>query len=263
MIVALYSLPKIVVKNKDELKATDKGQRNRDEVVEEAFIEQHTAEVSPELQAGINHFLAEFTITENEQLKLSLADTLSKIYKSIYRYDSVAEFESIKAELDPTMENLEIAGNAYYEALGFAMDKNKAALLGVRARKYLNKVLETNPERYDLQTKVAMTYISSDDPMKGIRTLQEVIEKDPENELALFNLGVLAVQSGEYDKAIEWFKILTKVNPQNLQGQFYLGVSYFEKGDKEKAIKQFELVKSMETDPAVCATAESYLKELL
>lgn len=262
VIVSLYNLPKVVVKNNDELRAGPSGE-SRDEVVEEAFIEQHNAEISPAIEEKLVRFHADFNEAENNQLKLEMADSLSHLYISIFRYDSAAEYEAIKAEIDPTIKNIEAAGDAYYEALGFAMDKNKAGLLGVRSRKYFNKVLEINPDRYDIKTKVAMTYISTDDPMRGINTLKEVIDQDPENELALFNLGVLSVQSGQYDKAIEWFKSLVKVNPQNLQGQFYLGVSYFEKGDKENAIKQFELVKSMESDPSVKATAESYLKTLL
>ena len=262
VIVGLYNLPKVVVKNNDELRAGSSGE-SRDEVVEEAFIEQHNAEISPAFEEKLVRFHADFSEAENNQLKLVMADSLSHLYKSIFRYDSAAEYEAIKAEIDPTIKNIEAAGDAYYEALGFALDKNKAELLGVRSRKYFNKVLEINPDRYDIKTKVAMTYISTDDPMRGINTLKEVIDQNPENELALFNLGVLSVQSGQYDKAIEWFKSLVKVNPQNLQGQFYLGVSYFEKGDKENAIKQFELVKSMESDPSVKATAESYLKTLL
>ena len=262
MIVVLYSLPKVVIRNDEELKTGSDGE-SRDEVVEEAFIEQHSIEIAPEIEEKINRFLSDFINAGNNQLKLVLADSLSHLYESIHRYDSAAEYCAAKAEIDPTVEHFEAAGNAYYEALGFAMDKNKAAMLGVRARKYFNQVLEINPDRYDIKTKVGMTYISTDDPMRGINTLKEVIEKDPENELALFNLGVLSVQSGQYDKAIDWFKALTNVNPQNLQGQFYLGVSYFEKGDKENAIRQFELVKSMESDPSVRATVESYLEVLL
>ncbi len=262
VIVLLYYLPKVVVRNDEELKTGSDVER-RDEVVEEAFIEQYNEEIAPEIVEKLIRFRSDFDFTENNQRKLILADSLSNLYKSVFRYDSAAKFEAVKAEIAPTIENIEAAGDAYYEALGFAMDKNKAALLGVRARKYFNMVLEINPDRYDIKTKVGMTYISTDDPMRGVRTLKDVIEQDPENELALFNLGVLSVQSGQYDEAVKWFKSLTRVNPQNLQGQFYLGVSYFEKGDKGNAIKQFELVKSMESDPSVRATAESYLEVLL
>ena len=80
--------------------------------------------------------------------------------------------------------------------------------------------------------------------------------------MALFNMGILAIQSGQYERAEERFTKLVAVNAQNLQGQFYLGLSFFEQGKKSEARKQFELVKSMESDPAMVATAESYLKEL-
>lgn len=41
-----------------------------------------------------------------------------------------------------------------------------------------------------------------------------------------------------------------------------LGIAYQNKGLKDKARQQFELVKKLDKDPAVQATADSYLKDL-
>jgi len=39
-------------------------------------------------------------------------------------------------------------------------------------------------------------------------------------------------------------------------------VAYMNKGNKDKARQQFENVKKLDKDPAVQATADSYLKDL-
>ena len=107
-----------------------------------------------------------------------------------------------------------------------------------------------------------MTYLSSGSPMKGITMLREVVAADPKNELALFNMGMLSVQSGQYGKAVEWLEKLVAVNEKHLQGQLLLGVAYMNSGDSKKARQQFEKVKKMDSDPAVQAAVDSYLKEL-
>lgn len=107
-----------------------------------------------------------------------------------------------------------------------------------------------------------MTYLTSPNPMQGITLLREVLAEDPKNQSALFNLGMLSVQSGQYDRAIERLNDLIAINPGHVQAQLLLGVSYMNKGDKKLAREQFEKVKQLDTDPAVQATADAYLKEL-
>jgi hypothetical protein len=41
-----------------------------------------------------------------------------------------------------------------------------------------------------------------------------------------------------------------------------LGVAYLNTNQKDKAREQFELVKKLDSDPAVQAAADSYLKDL-
>jgi Flp pilus assembly protein TadD len=98
--------------------------------------------------------------------------------------------------------------------------------------------------------------------MQGIVLLREVLAEDPKNETALFNLGMLSIQSGQYDRAIERLTELITVNPGHVQGLLLLGVAYMNKGDKIKAREQFEKVKTLDKDPAVTATADSYLNDL-
>jgi tetratricopeptide (TPR) repeat protein len=157
---------------------------------------------------------------------------------------------------------IEEAGKAYYEAFSFALDKTKVENLAEKTRSYLNQVLEKDPSRLDLKTKVAMTYVSSANPMQGITMMREILEADPQNEDGLFNMGILSMQSGQYKKAAERFEELIKYHPDNLQGQFYLAVSYFESNEKNKAKAQFEEVKKMTQDPMILESVQSYLDRL-
>jgi tetratricopeptide (TPR) repeat protein len=220
----------------------------------------HTRNIPEKEQEKIKNFQRE--VQREGPDKIAIADSLSKIYISYNQFDSAAKYLEIVANIKPGLIEFERAGNAYYEAFGFAFDKAKAEALGEKARYYFSAVLEQDPERLDIKNKLAMTYISSSNPMQGITMLREIMENDPDNEAAMFNLGILGIQSGQYERAGERFKKLVSLYPKNLQAQFYLGLCYFEMGDKDMAKKQFELVKSMEDDPAVLATIEGYLKEL-
>lgn len=131
-----------------------------------------------------------------------------------------------------------------------------------KTRDLLGQVLDTEPGNLDVKTKMAMTYLSSQNPMQGILMLREVLEVDPKNELAMFNMGMLSIQSGQYDKAIERLKDLVSTYPDHVQGHLLLGVAYMNTKDKVKAREQFELVKKLDSDPAVLAAADSYLKDL-
>ena len=113
----------------------------------------------------------------------------------------------------------------------------------------------------ETKSKLAMTYVTTDSPMKAIGLLKEVVKEDPANETALFNLGYLSIQSGQYDKAVKRFEELLKVNPAHASGTFYLGLSYQELGNQSKANQYFTKAKALDSDPEFQAIIESYLKE--
>jgi Flp pilus assembly protein TadD len=163
------------------------------------------------------------------------------------------------------MENAESwmkTADNYYQAYTLALTPEKQKTFGGKAQEYYGKVLESDPENLEARTKMAMTYLTSSNPMQGIMMLRDVLQKDPKNELALFNMGILSVQSGQYDRAVERLEELVEVNPGHIQGQLLLGVALMNLGDKERAKAQLEKVKDMDKDPAVQATVDSYLKDL-
>ncbi|MBW8051466.1 MAG: tetratricopeptide repeat protein [Cytophagales bacterium] len=130
------------------------------------------------------------------------------------------------------------------------------------AAKYYENVLELNPDNLDIKAKLAMTYITTETPMKGVMLLREVISVNPNHQEALYNLGTLSIQSGQYKKAVDRFEKLTKINPENADAQFYLGVSYMELGEKQKAISAFHNVKQLKVDSIINTIVDNYLSEL-
>jgi outer membrane protein len=258
LIAVLYSLPTIVVDNDNDnvvIEENDLGNSmNLDNL--------HTPTLSPEAQAMIERLKGEMESAENQEKIATFADSTALIYAEKGKLDSAAYFYGLAADNLPNENRWEIAGNAYYEAFGFSMDEAKTQNLAAQTRLYLSKVLEKNPDRLDLKTKIAMTYVSSASPMQGITMLREILEQDPKNESALFNMGVLSMQSGQYLRAVERFEELTQNYPSNIEGQFYLGVSYFESNQKNKAKKQFEKLKPLTDDPQIQTGIENYLERL-
>jgi len=260
LVIIIFNLPKVVVENEtDGLSAENQSTSVADSLFTE---EEHTPELQVNQKAKAQTLKQKLELAENSEKSVIFADSLAKLYLGIDKYDSAAKFIEIIAANNPTVNNFKLAGNTYYEAYGFAMAPEKQALMGEKAREYFNKVLELAPDDLDAKNKLAMTYLSTSNPMQGITMLREILEKNPKNESAIFNLGVLSMQSGQYDKAVIRFQNLVEINPEHIQGQFFLGVSLIESGKKEEAKQQFMLVKELDEDPAIQATVDSYLEDI-
>jgi tetratricopeptide (TPR) repeat protein len=255
LIVLLYLLPKVVVENDNQLQSAATPQ------TAPAAASPHTA-APQSIRLSINRLRARYLSIGSEEKNAIFADSLINLYSQAGLFDSAAWFAERATTFLHTDESLLKAGNAYYEAYTFAVDRDKQQVLAEKAREFYGKILEKDPRNLEVKTKIAMTYFSSAAPMQGVAMLREVLAEDPRNELALYNMGMLSVQSGQYPKAVEWLEKLAAVNGKHLQGQLLLGVAYMKLGQKEKARQQFEKVKQLDADPSVHAAADSYLNEL-
>jgi len=259
LIAVLYTLPTMVVDNADD---TTNLEQSVSAEASGVSGEMHDPNVSPVDRDRMRELRVRMANEESKENFAIFADSIGSLYASSGKYDSAAYYYESAAVKTPSNQRWEKAGNAYYEAYGFAMNEEKISYLAGKTRENLNKVIATNPDRLDLKTKVAMTYVSSSNPMQGITLLREILEEDPTNESALFNMGVLSMQSGQYKRAAERFEELVRYHPDHIQGQFYLAVSYFESKQNNKAKKQFELVKNMTQDPMVLNSVETYLDRI-
>ncbi len=263
VVVLLWFLPRVVVDNEGRDNNLDtRGDSAPVAEVDLSAGAPHLPEVSESTQDEIKRLRENYRNYQNTEKSATFADSLISVYASSRWYDSAAYYAGQLAQAEPREERQENALNMYYEAFTLALDENKARVLGERVRYYGEAVLAQRPANLDAKTKMAMTFLTTTEPMKGILMLREVVEEAPNNELAQYNLGLLSIQSQQYDKAVDRFKKVVRLNPEHLQAQFFLGVSYFESGARKKAQKQFERVKTISDDPEVLANADEYLNKL-
>jgi len=249
----IYLLPKAVVENENQL---------QEDAPTEAVTQAGHSEIPAKLAESIRGIRSQYDPAASNQKNAIFADSLRNLYMQAGQFDSAAWYAEQAATFFNTTEFFLKAGNANYEAYTFAMQPEKQNQLAVKAQDWYGKVLTAEPRNLEVKSKLAMTYMSTKSPMQGIGLLKEVLQEDPENEFALFNMGMLSIQSGQYEKAIDWLSQLTGFYPEHVQGQLLLGVALMNTGNKDKARQQFEKVKQLDKDPAVQATADSYLKDL-
>src|SRR5690606_27269000 len=246
----LFQLPKSVVSNEEEMGSDST-----------ASAAAHN-EASPELKSSIADLRSALEASTEQEKSAIFADSLADQYKLAGKFDSAAYFAGEAASFFNTPESWIRAGDKYYEAYTFALDAARQGEMAAKAQEFYGKVLASDPDNLDVKTRLAMTYLSSENPMQGISMLREVLATDPENREALFNMGMLAIQSGQFDLAVGRFETLIRVDSTHLQGQLLLGVALLNAGERVKARMQFEKVKTMDQDPAVQAEVDSYLKDL-
>lgn len=274
LVGALFLLPKVVVEN-EERQETAVAQTpvaiNSEASGEETHDDHdghdhgpgmHEAELSLQEQQTALRLSEKLKKSESKEKSAIFADSLSALYARAQKFDSAAWYAEKALENDRTFERLASAGSYYAEAFKFAVNPERQKGFGNKAEEYLQEVLRKDPKRHDAKNKLAMVFVSSATPMKGIQMLQEVLKEDPDNTEALYNMGILSVQSGQYEKSAERFEKYTSLVPGNAQAQFYLAYSYLQLGRKADAKKVFLKVKELDKDPEVQATVDEYLKEL-
>jgi outer membrane protein len=260
--VGIYNLPKAVVSSNQQDSAQAQYNDQETEASSEAFSFNHQQGLSAREQNLINNLRESFYNSDDKEKSAIFADSLAGLFQKYFMYDSAAKYLEKMVVKNPGQEAWVKAGDNYYEALGYSMDENKSSALAQKVRTYYEKALEQNPQLFEVKAKLAMTYISTANPMQGVTMLREVLEQDPGNEMAHFNMGLLSMQSNQLSKAVERFENLLKINENHLKGRFYLALAYYQMGDKQNAKKHFNIVKQKDTDPAVLATVEEYLSEI-
>lgn len=252
-VAGLYSLPRIVVNNKE-----DEPQGFADASTESTGIN-HSAEIPSEVLPLVDKWKSELLagtmMTDNE----AALDSLMRVFQSVNKYDSAAHYAGRYAQTYPEADHWRKAGNAYFEAFNFAVDEAKTQELASQATRFYNKILEAGVNDLGVKNNLAMMLVNTTNPMRGIMMLREILAEDPENEKALYNMGIMSVWSRQFEKALERFEKLVSIYPNHLEGNFYLGLSYFETGHLEKAKAQLEKLKQMDSNEAVLQAVDEYL----
>ena len=148
VIIILYFLPRIVVNNEKNreigITSEESGTESGTEGIEKKNHEIHAMEISGPDQNRIDNY-RQIILKEGPELT-ALADSLSRIFMKYNQYDSAAKYLEIIASDNPGLEEYERVGNAYYNALGFALEKTKADYFAEKARYYYHIILNKDPE---------------------------------------------------------------------------------------------------------------------
>jgi len=259
-VIFLFSLPKVVVNNKQVDAHRDKPQSAT--VPTEAPKTVHKANLPEEEQNKINTLRTQLESFSNKEKRLIFADSLAEIFRKFHLYDSSANYFMQVAEISPSVKNWLKAGTAYYEVASSTTNAETIAENSAKAREFYNKALAAEPANLDIKNKIAATYMVSNDAMAAVVILREIIQKDPANKQALTSLGLLSIQSGQFDKAIDRFEKILSLDPEDATACFYLGVAYAGKGDKSKGKSYLLKAKQLSVDPAFNESVDAYIKEL-
>ncbi len=259
--VLLYMLPRYVMNNSG---MDIQGENANPNASESQSINNHdhSIQISDTLLVKIDSWYESYKNAESHEKRIIFADSLAKTYKIVGKLDSLAKYTEVRAITNPSIENLIIAGDSYYQAFNFAVDQPRRKYLAEKTQEYYKRVLEENASLLNVKSKLAMTYVIGANPMQGIMMLKEVLEEDPENELAIYNLGILAINSGQLDKAIDRFEKLKQINSSNPEAHFYIGYCLFEQGKLDKSRPHFEKVLELGITGDLMNASEDYLNRI-
>lgn len=221
LVVGIYQLPKAVVNKKQEMRNGNTSKKTAESTQKE---DAHQVQLTKAQTEKLQFWKKAIADNQSIEKKRTFADSIAKLFATINKLDSAAHYYA-QALGDSKEEKYQlIIAHAWFEAYRFALsvDAERANGYGEQARKIYEKLLVENPKLYVAKANMAMTFVSTPTPMKGILLLREIVTEDPKNELALLNLGLLAMQSGQQAKAIERFENLLKVNPTHVEAKLYL-----------------------------------------
>jgi tetratricopeptide (TPR) repeat protein len=260
----LFSLPKGNVAGKTQ--NTPAGGANRDAGSEKtekvAEKEEHAAPLSSAQLKEISTLKSAFAAAKTDASQVKALENLMRTFMNASHYDSAAVFAANYADQHPSLTNVLRAGQLYFEAQTYALNGQKGGKMGEKARLYFTKALAIDPSNLLVKSNMAMTYVDTPTPMKGITLLREVIEQEPTFVPALFNLGILSIKSNQFGKGQERFTQILKLEPNNHKAALNLGFCLAQLDKKEEAEKVLKRVLEQSKDAEEQKAAKELLAEM-
>lgn len=242
LIIGLFQLPTVVVENDAETQ-----------------VETHDFQVTAS-DASIIRSLKELIRTSEKEKSSNFADSLAKYFLRYGMFDSARYVTETMLKRDSSLITRGKAVNILYSIFERAGSGDEASLQAVQIRPMIESLLKEKPDDLSLKNKLAMTLVTTENPMSGIQVLREIVATDPVNREALINLGLLSIQSGQFNRAVERFEKLIDMDSSDYESKLYLGVSFLETGREADARKLFTEVANAEAaDPAVRQASKEYL----
>jgi predicted Zn-dependent protease len=260
----IFQLPKGNVSNKTE-KSVAEG-ANRDAAAKETAQTEsetsHATPLTPEQQKQIAGLKVNLQNAKTEAQQVAALEKLATAFIGADKYDSAAYYAADYANKHASLTHILRAGQLFFEAQTYAINAKKGQILGEKARNYFEKALSLDPNNLLVKTNMAMTYVDTPTPMKGISLLREVIEQEPTFVPAIFNLGILAIKSNQFGKGQERFTQILKLEPNNYKAALNLGFCLAQLDKKEEAKKILKRVLNESKDAEEKKAANELLAEM-
>lgn len=250
LVVLLYQFPRSVVE-------TDKLQS----VGSEPDPILHSLELSETATKQISFLKGAMQGALSTDKKANFALALAHEYLAYGMLDSALIYADQIEKWEGTYS--EKLADIYFIAYERLPSANKRADFAKKAGDILAHLLDKDPDNLFLKNRLAMTLVSSENPMSGINMLREVVAQDPENRQGLLNLGLLAIQSGQFEKAKTRFETLASLNPKDHESKLYLAVTMIETSKPTQArLLLEEILTTQDSIPAIKMMAQEYLSSL-
>ena len=244
LVIVLYQLPTSVVENETD-----------------TTLEVHDMSVSDSDATAIQSLRSKLVSGKSENLS-NFADSLAGYYlKYGYLDSAVTVANNYLTTENSSLEMLRQAGDIVYAAFERSQTSVEATDRITLVQSIYERILADAPNDLKARTRLAMTLVTSQNPMAGITMLREVLEIDPNYREAILNLGLLSIRSGQYDRAIERFEKLMNTDQKDYEAMLYMGIALMEKGDSTAATYFEQIAGTPDADPALVVTAQQYLQE--
>ncbi|CAA9384461.1 MAG: hypothetical protein AVDCRST_MAG74-737 [uncultured Pyrinomonadaceae bacterium] len=113
------------------------------------------------------------------------------------------------------------------------------------ARRQLKKCVETNPNNFEANYQLGLSYKTQGETEKAIEHLEATIKSAPDYALALRDLGAIYLQSGAEAKARIALEKSAAINPNDADTHFQLTRLYNLIGEKDLAKKHLEMFQKL------------------
>jgi predicted Zn-dependent protease len=266
LIALIFQLPKGNVSAKTESSVAGganrdaNGQKNKIDTAKTE--EMHAAPFTKAQEKRIAKLKVQLKSATTELKQIVALENLMRAFMDLSKYDSSAVYAGEFSDTHPATIHILRAGQAYFEAQTYAIDAKKGRMMGEKARFYFEKALGKDPNNLLVKTNLAMTYVDTPTPMKGITLLREVIEQEPTFVPALFNLGILSIKSNQFGKGQERFTQILKLEPNNHKAALNLGFCLAQLDKKVEAQKVLTKVLANSKEPEETKAAKELLAEL-
>lgn len=193
------------------------------------------------------------------------ADSLIAFYEEKQQYNFAAYFHTLKAEITPTSENWELAGDRQLSvSANEVYDSDFNGLLYEEALSAYQKAIDLDSSNLELQVKLGSAIVDrSPQPMQGISLLLGVIGKDSMHVNGNLALGKFGIISGQYDKAVIRLEKVLSLQPENTEALFLAGEAYSSLGNTEKAVLYLSRCKELVENEELKKEIDAYLQQLL